>query len=77
MTSLDAEILSFKEQTVEVGTYMAYTIRYKGKITNSNGYSAEVEELYWYAPELKNFIKLTQSQADYSYVEELVEYSRP
>lgn len=50
--------------------------KYKGKITNSKGYSADVEELFMYAPEIKNFIKPTQSQPDYDYVEELIEYSK-
>lgn len=76
MTSQDAEIISFKEETVEAGTFMAFTIRYKGKITNSRGYSADTEDVHWYAPELKTFIKLTQSQGDYLYIEELVEYSK-
>lgn len=76
MTSQDAEILSFKEETVDAGTFMAFTIRYKGKITNSRGYSADTEEVYWYAPTVKTFIKLTQSQDDYLYIEELVEYSK-
>jgi len=76
MTSQDAEILSFKEETVDAGTFMAFTIRYKGKITNSRGYSADTEEVHLYAPALKTFIKLTQSQSDYLYIEELVEYSK-
>ena len=73
----DVEILSFKEETVEAGTFMAYTIKYKGKITNSRGYSADVEDVWLYAPELKNFIKLTQTQDDFLYVEELIKYSNP
>ncbi len=75
-TSLNAEVLSLKKETVEAGTFLAFTIQYKGKITNSRGYSADVEELFLYAPEVKNFIKLTQSQPDYDYVEELIEYSK-
>jgi hypothetical protein len=50
--------------------------KYKGKITNSRGYNADVEEVFLYAPEIKNLIKLTQSQSDYHYVEELIEYSK-
>ena len=73
----DVEILSFKEETVEAGTFMAYTIKYKGEITNSRGYSADVEDVWLYAPELKNFIKLTQTQDDFLYVEELIKYSNP
>ena len=75
--SQDAEVLSFKEETVEAGTFMAYTIQYKGKITNSRGYSADVDEVWLYAPAVKNFINLTQTQDDFHYVEELVEYSKP
>jgi len=74
--SQDVEILSFKEETVEAGTFMAYTIQYKGKITNSRGYSAEAKDVWWYAPALKNFIKLTQTQGDFLYVEELIKYSK-
>ncbi len=75
--SQDVEILSFKEETVEAGTFMAYTIQYTGKITNSRGYSADTKDVWWYAPEAKNFIKLTQTQGDFLYVEELIEYSKP
>lgn len=75
--SQDAEVLSFKEETVEAGTFMAYTIQYKGTITNSRGYSADTDEIWWYAPAVKNFIKLTQTQDDFLYEEELIEYSKP
>ncbi len=75
--SQNAEILSFKEEEVAAGTFMAYTIKYIGKTTNSRGYNAEEEEVWLYAPSVKNFIKLTQSQGDFLYVEELIEYSRP
>ena len=72
---LNAEILSYKEEKVEAGTFMAYTIHYNGKITNSRGYNAVVDEVWLYAPKVKNFIKLTQKQDDFVYNEELVEYS--
>tara|TARA_B110000091_G_C13520975_1_gene352423 strand:- start:26 stop:613 length:588 start_codon:yes stop_codon:yes gene_type:complete len=74
-TIQDAEVLSFKEETVEAGTFMAYTIKYKGKITNSRGYSADTVDVHLYAPKVKTFIKLTQLQKDYLYVEDLIEYS--
>jgi len=74
--SQDAEILAYQEETVEAGTLMAYTIKYTGKTTNSRGYSAN-EEVWLYAPAIKNFIKLTQNQGDFLYVEELIEYSKP
>jgi hypothetical protein len=75
--SQDVEILSFKEETVEAGTFMAYTIQYKGKITNSRGYSADANDVWWYAPAIKNFIKFTQTQDDFLYEEELIKYSNP
>ena len=73
--SQDAEVLSFKEETVAAGTFMAYTIKYTGKITNSRGYSANETEIWLYAPTVKDFIKLTQHQGDFQYVEELIEHS--
>ena len=75
--SQNAEILSYREETVEAGTFMAYTIEYNGKTTNSRGYSADEKEVWLYAPAVKNFIKLTQNQGDFLYVEELIEYSKP
>ena len=72
----DAEVLSYQEETVEAGTFMAYTIKYTGKTTNSRGYNADEEEIWLYAPAVKTFIKLTQSQGDFNYVEELIEYSK-
>jgi hypothetical protein len=75
--SQDAEVLSYKEETVEAGTFMAYTIEYAGRTTNSRGYSADETEVWLYAPAVKNFIKLTQNQGDFLYVEELIEYSKP
>lgn len=75
--SHQAEVLSYQEETVEAGTFMAYTIKYTGRTTNSRGYDAEEEEVWLYAPAVKTFIKLTQSQGDFLYVEELIEYSKP
>jgi len=75
--SQDAEVLSYQEETVEAGTFMAYTVKYTGRITNSRGYSADEEEVWLYAPAVKNFIKLTQIQDDFLYEEELIEYSKP
>ena len=75
--SQNAEVLSYQEETVEAGTFMAYTIKYTGQTTNSRGYNADEEEVWLYAPTVKTFIKLTQSQGDFLYVEELIEYSIP
>ena len=73
----DAEVLSYQEETVAAGTFMAYTIKYSGEISNSRGYKANEEEVWLYAPAVKTFIKLTQNQGDFNYVEELIEYSKP
>ena len=75
--SLDAKVLSYKEEKVKAGTFMAYTIVYKGTISNSRGFTASNEEVWLYAPEIKNFIKMTQTQGDFLYTEELVKYSKP
>ncbi len=75
--SQTAEVLSYQEETVEAGTFMAYTIEYNGTTSNSRGYSADEKEVWLYAPAVKNFIKLTQNQGDFRYVEELIEYSKP
>lgn len=74
--SQDAEILSFREEKVDAGTFMAYTIQYKGTVSNSRGYRARTDEVWLYAPEIKNFIYMTQIQEGFSYTEELIEYSK-
>ena len=74
--SQNAEVLSYQGETVEAGTFMAYTIKYNGRTTNSRGYDAEEEEIWLYAPAVKTFIKLTQIQGDFNYAEELIEYRR-
>lgn len=74
--SQDVDVLSYKEETVGAGTFMAYTIEYKGTVSNSRGYSAQTDEVWVYAPEVKNFIRMTQVQDGFSYTEELIEYSK-
>lgn len=74
--SQDVEVLSFKEEKVAAGTFMAYTIAYKGTVSNSRGYHANTDEIWMYAPEIKNFIKMTQDQEGFSYTEELIAYSK-
>ena len=73
-TVQDAVVLSYQAETVEAGSFMAYTIRYTGTISNSRGYRAATEDIHVYAPALKTFIKLIQKQDDYLYTEELIEY---
>jgi hypothetical protein len=75
--SQDAKVLSFKEETVGAGTFMAYTIEYKGTVSNSRGYNAQTDEVWLYAPDVKNFIKMTQTQDGFVYNEELIKYVNP
>lgn len=75
--SQDVEVLSYKEETVVAGTFMAYTIQYNGAITNSKGLNVKTDDVWVYAPELKNFIKMTQVQDGFLYNEELIKYSKP
>lgn len=74
--SQDAEVLSYKKVTVAAGTFMAYTIQYKGGITTSKGVFSKTDDVFVYAPEIKNFIMMTQDQDGFSYTEELIEYSK-
>ena len=73
--SQDAKVLSYKKETVDAGTFMAYTIEYKGTVSNSRGYNAQTDEVWLYAPEIKNFIKMTQTQDGFIYNEELIKYA--
>ena len=75
--SQDVEVLSYKEEQVGAGTFMAYTIEYKGTVSNSRGYNAQTDEVWLYAPEVKNFIKMTQTQDGFVYNEELIKYENP
>lgn len=73
--SQDAEVISYEKVTVEAGTFMAYTIEFKGGITTSKGVFSKTDDVIVYAPEIKNFIMMTQDQDGFSYTEELIEYS--
>jgi hypothetical protein len=75
--SQDAKVISYKQETVDAGTFMAYTIEYKGTVSNSRGYNAQTDEVWLYAPEIKNFIKMTQTQDGFLYNEELIKYKKP
>ena len=76
-TSQDAEVVSYDEVIVAAGKFMAYKIEYKGRISNSRGYDAEVEDVWWYAPAIKSYIKHTQNDGEGLYINELIKYSNP
>jgi len=73
-TSMDVEVVSYGEETVLAGRFMAYEIVHKGTITNSIGGSSEINETYWYAPALKMNINHKQDDGYGSYVFELYDY---
>jgi len=74
ITSQDVEVVSYGEETVLAGRFMAYKIVHKGTITNSIGGSSEINETYWYAPALKMNINHIQDDGYGSYVFELYDY---
>lgn len=76
-TSQDVEIVSYNEETVAAGKFMAYKIVYKGRITNSRGFDGKLEDIWWYAPALKTYIKHIQNDGEGIYINELIKYSTP
>jgi hypothetical protein len=75
-TSQDAEVVSFEELNVAAGNFMAYKIEYKGIVTNSRGYKGEMSDTWWYAPELKTYIKHVNDDGYGVYTNELTHYSK-
>lgn len=74
-TSQDAEIVSFENMNVVAGTFKAYKIVYKGIVTNSRGFKGEMTDIWWYAPELKTYIKHVNEDGYGVYTNELTSYS--
>lgn len=74
-TSQDVSVVSFNEVSVAAGKFMAYKIVYTGRITNSRGYKADIEDIWWYAPSVKKYIKHTQNDGEGLYINELINYS--
>jgi len=81
-TNQDVEVISYGDVTVKAGTFKAYKIVYTGMVRNhkyskTGGLSNDV---WWYAPALKSYIKHTQDNGDisnFSYVNELSKYVKP
>jgi hypothetical protein len=73
-TSQDAVVISFEEVLVDAGKFMAYKIEYKGRLTNSRGFDGLIEDTWWYAPEIKKYIKHTNFDGQGLYVKELINY---
>ncbi|HYX09201.1 MAG TPA: hypothetical protein VE912_20880 [Bacteroidales bacterium] len=75
-TSQDAEVVSFEELNVAAGKFMAYKIEYRGIVTNSRGYKGEMSDTWWYAPDLKTYIKHINNDGYGVYSNELTSYSK-
>lgn len=77
-----AEVISYGDVRVKAGTFKAFKIVYTGTIRNHK-YSktgAPSNDIWWYAPALKSYIKHTQDNgavSTYSYVNELSNYVKP
>jgi len=76
-TSQDVEVVSFEELNVTGGKFMAYKIEYKGIVTNSRGFEGAMNDTWWYAPDLKTYIKHVNEDGYGVYVNELTSYSKP
>ena len=76
-TSQNVKIVSYKEETVAAGKFMAYKIEYKGRISNSRGFDGKLVDVWWYAPAIKTYIKHTQDDGEGLYINELINYSKP
>lgn len=74
-TKQEAEVVSFEEITVDAGKFMAYKILLKGRVTNSRGFKGEMTDTWWYAPELKTYIKHVNEDGSGVYVNELINYT--
>jgi len=74
-TSQDVEVTSFEELHVAAGNFMAYKIEYKGIVTNSRGFKGEMNDTWWYSPDLKTYIKHENDDGYGLYVNELVNYT--
>ena len=74
-TSQDVEVVSFEELNVMAGKFKAYKIEYKGIVTNSRGFKGEMTDIWWYAPDLKTYIKHVNEDGYGVYTNELTSYS--
>ena len=72
--SQDVEVVSFKETVVDAGKFMAYKIEYRGRIVNSRGFNGEMNDDWWYCPELKKYIKHINDDGHGRYLNELINY---
>lgn len=75
-TTQDAQIVSYEALHVKAGKFKAYKIEYKGLVTNSRGFKGNMNDTWWYAPELKTYIKHVNEDGYGIYTNELVDYTK-
>lgn len=75
-TSQDVKVVAFEPLQVAAGEFMAYKIEYQGMVTNSRGYKGAMSDTWWYAPDLKTYIKHINDDGYGLYTNELTAYSK-
>lgn len=75
-TSQNVEVVAFEEVQVDAGSFMAYKIAYSGLVTNSRGFKGEMIDTWYYAPELKTYVKHINKDGYGIYTNELISYKK-
>jgi hypothetical protein len=73
-TKQDAEVVAFEKITVPGGTYSAFKIVHRGTFKNARG-SGDMNDTYWYAPEIKADVKHVNESGGQTYTLVLVKYT--
>ncbi|AZQ64702.1 hypothetical protein EI427_20985 [Flammeovirga pectinis] len=74
-TAQDVEVVAYEALKVKGGTFKAYKLIYQGIVTNSRGFKGEMTDTWWYAPELKTYIKHINEDGHGVYTNELISYT--
>ncbi len=73
-TKQDVEVTAVEKISVPSGTYSAYKIVYRGIFKNARG-TGEMNDTYWYAPEVKADVKHINESGGQTYTSVLVKYT--
>lgn len=73
-TKQDAEVVAFEKITVPGGTYSAFKIVHRGTFKNARG-SGDMNDTYWYAPDVKADVKHVNESGGQTYTLVLVKYT--
>lgn len=74
-TKQNVEVVAFEKITVPGGSYSAFKIVHRGAFKNARGSSA-MNDIYWYAPEMKADVKHVNESGGQTYTSVLVKYSK-